>query len=65
MSTRTVQPRDADTITFLQVGNAGAKRNYDASAFVPGNKRKSWFDRPITLSGMQICVADTACDDFN
>jgi hypothetical protein len=65
MSTRAVQPRDADTITFFQVRNAAAKRNYDASAFMSGDKRKSWFDGPITLGRVKVGVADTTCDNLN
>jgi hypothetical protein len=44
--------------------DAGAERDYNAGAFVSGNKRQSRFDGPISLRRMQVGVTNPAGDNL-
>ena len=60
-----MQPRDANWIAFLQVGYARADRRDNAGTLVAGNKWWGGLDRPITVGGMEIRMANPGRDDLH
>ena len=59
-----VQPCDSNAVTFFQVGNPRPEGNHNPCSFVTRYERQRWFDWPIALSSMQICVTYSARNDF-
>ena len=55
-----VQPRHADQIALLDVGDAGPECRDGADALVTGNQGQLRLHRPIAFHGVQVGVADTA-----
>ena len=60
-----MQPCDADPISFFQVGDARPKRSHNARAFMPGDKWRVGFDRPIALHCVQVGMTHTGRDDLD
>ena len=54
-----VQPRHADQIALLDVGDAGPECRDGADALVTGNQGQLRLHRPIAVHGVQVGVADT------
>jgi len=55
-----VEPGHADTVAFLDDANAGAERDDDPDTFVARDKGWCRLQRPITIGGVEIGVADAA-----
>src|SRR5215469_3059975 len=64
MAARAVQPRDTDSVAFLQMCNTRTERNNDPRSFVSGREGNVWLHRPIAVSRVQVSVADPTCDNF-
>ncbi|MNV48683.1 hypothetical protein D3C71_1406020 [compost metagenome] len=60
-----VQPRNADAVAFLDVGDAGTYRDHMANAFVAGNEWRIGLDRPVALHRVQIGVAHATGFDLD
>jgi hypothetical protein len=60
-----MQPRDADSISFLYVSDTRAQRHHDTSTFMPRDKWRSRFDRPIAIGGVQVGVTYAGRDDLD
>ncbi|MNM98845.1 hypothetical protein D3C81_1113860 [compost metagenome] len=65
IATRRVQPRNADAVAFLDVGDAGTYRDHMANAFVAGNEWRIGLDRPVALHRVQIGVAHATGFDLD
>jgi len=53
-----VQPRNADTVAFLDAGYAGTELGDIADAFMAGNEGRVRLDRPVAIGGVQVGMAD-------
>ena len=62
---RRPQPRVADFVADLEILDAFAERDDGAVALVAGDERRLRLDRPITVCGMQIGVADAGGLQFD
>lgn len=60
-----VQPGDADSIAFVEFGDAGTEGCDNSGRLVPGDERRRRLDRPVALCGMQIGMAYAAGDDLH
>src|SRR5690606_9863081 len=60
-----VQPRNADAVAFLDVGDALAHRDHMAYALVAGNEGGIGLYRPVAFSGVQVGVADATGLDLD
>jgi hypothetical protein len=60
-----VEPRDADSVTFLYVSHALAKGGNITDAFVPRDERHDWLDRPVSIDSMKISMADAGRLDLD
>src|SRR5665811_627373 len=56
LSAGTPQPSDRDAIADRMVGDVGADLFHDAGTFMPRHERWSWFDRPVSVGGVNIGV---------
>src|SRR4030095_3386768 len=60
-----MQPRNSDAIALLDAADGTAERDHCSHAFVTRDEGRFWLDGPITLSGMEIRVADARRRDAN
>ena len=60
-----MQPRDADSISFLQVSDTRAERHHNTSTFMSGDKWRSRFDRPIAIGRVQVGMTHAGRDDLD
>jgi hypothetical protein len=65
MTTRAVQPGNADAVSLFEVLGPRAKRGNYSRAFVTRHERRRRLHRPITVGGVQIRVANAACFDLD
>ncbi len=64
MTARAVQPRNTDSIAFLQVCNTRAERDNDSRSLMSGRDGKARLHRPIAVRRVQVGVANSTRDDF-
>jgi len=60
-----MQPGNADAVAFFEMLYPRAKRRNYAGALVTGNERRRWLNGPITVGGVQVRVANSACFDLD
>src|SRR5258705_7261677 len=65
MPASTMQPGNADAVAFFEMLYPRAKRRNYAGALVTGNERRRWLNGPITVGGVQVRVANSACFDLD
>ncbi len=60
MTTRRVEPRNADPVALLHDRNARSNGRYQTDALMSRNEREFGFQRPVSMRGMEIGVAYAA-----
>ena len=60
-----VQPRDAYPVAFLDPLDAGADGGDKSDAFVSRDERQRWLDGPVSVSRMQVGMADAGGDHLD
>src|SRR5665811_750304 len=59
------EPGVAHQLAHGEVGDALTQRDDLADAFVAGDERRVWLDRPVALDGVQVRVTDAAGDELH
>ena len=57
MAARSVEPRHADPVAFLHIGDTLADGRDVSHALVTGDERRLRLDRPVPLGGVQVGMA--------
>src|SRR6516165_1380083 len=65
LTTGIMQPGNTHRVALFQAVDPGTARRDDARSFMAGDKRKRRPARPITVSGMEICVTDAGRHDLD
>ena len=60
-----MQPGNTHRVALFQAVDPGTARRDDARSFMAGDKRKRRPARPITVSGIEICVTDAGRHDLD